>query len=222
MTSFLPARTFLARGFAMTSSAGALAARVLARPEVLPELLPMMNRPSPGAAVRIKHRPARRTEAKHDSTTPGWLSSPRRYFRPVRPGSLGINAAGQAGDKCRSAPGCISVLVGRRKSVVASPPARVGNLAQGCTDRQMPNTLGRRRVDGNTPGRCRVDGNTPGRCRVDGNTPGRCCVAGHGFSRGTVSPPPPSPPPAGKVQVWPKASIPRGEGPGRGGPENHR
>jgi hypothetical protein len=91
----------------------------------------------------------------------------------------------------------MSVLVGRRKLVVPSSPARVGNLAQGCTDRQTAN-------------------NTPGRRRVAG--PG-FRVAGHGFSRGTASPPPPSPPPAGKVQVWPKASIPRGEGQGRGPPK---
>ena len=70
-----------------------------------------------------------------------------------------------------------------------SPPARVGNPAQACTDRQTLNTPGRRRV------------------------------AGHGFSRGTARPPPPSPPPAGKVQVSPKASRPRGEGQGRGAPK---
>ena len=85
--------------------------------------------------------------------------------------------------------GCIGVLVGRRKLVVPSPPARVGNLAQACTDRQTANAPGRRRV------------------------------AGHGFSRGTANPPPPSPPPAGKVEVCPKASIPRGEGQGRGAPK---
>ena len=83
--------------------------------------------------------------------------------------------------------------------VVPSPPARLGNLAQWCTDHETANTPGRRRLDGNTPGRRRV--------------------AGHGFSRGTASPPPPSPPPAGKVQVWPKASSPRGEGQGRGPPK---
>ena len=85
--------------------------------------------------------------------------------------------------------GSISGLAGRRKLVVPSQPARVGNLAQGCTDRET------------------------------GNTPGRRRVAGHGFSRGTASPPPPSPPPAGKVQVWPNASRPRGEGQGRGAPK---
>jgi len=73
----------------------------------------------------------------------------------------------------------MSVLVERGKLVVPSPPARVGNLAQGCTDRETRNTPGRRRVDGNTPGKRRV--------------------AGHGFSRGAASPPPPCPPPAGKV-----------------------
>jgi hypothetical protein len=106
-----------------------------------------------------------------------------------------------------AAAGCMSVLARHRKLVVPSPPARVGKLGQGCTDRQTPNT----------PGRRRVAGNALGRRRVAGNAPGRRCVPGHGFSRGTGSPPPPSPPPAGMVEVCPKASRPRGEGQGRGG-----
>jgi len=78
--------------------------------------------------------------------------------------------------------------------VLPSPPPRVGNLGQACTDRECTD-------------------------RQTANTPGRRRVAGHGFSRGTASPPPPSPPPACKVQIWPKASIPRGEGQGRGPPK---
>ena len=35
--------------------------------------------------------------------------------------------------------------------VVPSPPGRVRNLAQGCTDRQTRNTPDRRRIDGKHP-----------------------------------------------------------------------
>jgi hypothetical protein len=112
--------------------------------------------------------------------------------------------------------GCIGVLVGRRELVVPSPPARVGNLAQACTDRQTPNTPGERRVDGNTPGERRVDGNTPGRRRVDGNTPGRRRVAGHGFSRGTAAPHPRPLPPRARSRFGRRRRYRGGRGRGGG------
>ena len=82
--------------------------------------------------------------------------------------------------------GCISVLVGRRKLVVPSPPARVGNLAQACTDRQTANAPGRRRV------------------------------AGHGFSRGTANPPPRPLPPRARSRFRPRRPDRGGRGRGGG------